>query len=111
MIYTYRCLEHPKQQVLVSRSMKEDGKWTHGTCSICGAPLEMDLRGSAAWFAFKMEKAGKWTGVYDFDYGKKATWDLTVPTKMAQLKAEGRIKDPFDSGPAPVDNFDLAGEI
>jgi hypothetical protein len=33
--------------------------------------------------------------VYDYDYGKKATWDMTVPGKMDMLKKEGRIRDPF----------------
>jgi predicted nucleic acid-binding Zn ribbon protein len=39
---------------------------------------------------------GRDTGIYDLDYGKRATEDLTPPGKMERLKKEGRIKDPFD---------------
>lgn len=41
--------------------------------------------------------AGKETGVYEYDYGKKATWDLTVPGKTERLTRDGRISDPFKS--------------
>lgn len=39
---------------------------------------------------------GKWTGIYEYDYGKRATYDLTVPGKLEALKKEGKALDPFD---------------
>jgi len=43
---------------------------------------------------------GKRSGFYEYDYGKKATWDLTVPGKMEELKKAGVIRDPFDDVPS-----------
>jgi putative FmdB family regulatory protein len=64
-------------------------------CPLCGGKTDQVYdRGNGASF-FRMTP-GKETGVYDFDYGKKATWDLTVPGKMERLKKEGTIADPFD---------------
>lgn len=63
-------------------------------CPLCGGVTEQVLRGHGGGF-FKMTP-GKETGVYDYDYGKKATWDLTVPGKSDRLKKEGVIRDPFD---------------
>ena len=43
---------------------------------------------------------GKRSGFYDYDYGKKATWDLTVPGKIRELIKAGIIPpDPFDAVP------------
>lgn len=48
-------------------------------------------------FKFDQSRAGRDTGVYDYDYGTRATWDLTVPGKMDKLARDGRIaRDPFD---------------
>jgi len=61
----------------------------------CGAPTDQVFdHGNGASF-FKMTP-GKWTGVYDFDYGKKATWDMTVKGKKEYLTKEGIISDPFE---------------
>jgi DUF971 family protein len=43
---------------------------------------------------------GKRSGFYEYDYGKKATWDLTVPGKMEELKKAGVLRDPFDDVPS-----------
>lgn len=49
-------------------------------------------------FKYDPSKAGKDTGVYEYDYGIRATWDLTVPGKMEKLTKLGRIEqDPFDA--------------
>ena len=43
---------------------------------------------------------GKRSGFYEYDYGKKATWDLTVPGKIDELRKAGVIPpDPFDKVP------------
>lgn len=48
-------------------------------------------------FHYDPKKAGKDTGVYEYDYGVRATWDLTVPNKIARLEKDGRIaRNPFD---------------
>ncbi len=48
-------------------------------------------------FKYDPSKAGQDTGVYEYDYGVRATWDLTVPGKMDKLTRQGRIaQDPFD---------------
>ena len=39
---------------------------------------------------------GKWTGMYDLDYGKHATWDLTPPGKQEALKKAGVMRDHFE---------------
>lgn len=60
----------------------------------CGKPMSWVPVTAAVKFG---RTPGKWTGVYDLDYGKRATEDLTVPGKMAALKRAGRIPpDPFD---------------
>lgn len=66
-------------------------------CPKCGAPTDQvfDRGHGASWF--KMTP-GKWTGVYDYDYGKKATWDMTVKGKRDYLTKEGIISDPFTNG-------------
>lgn len=109
MRYVYRCLNHPEMQVAVYRPMAEQDEWTHGVCDECGEPLELDLNGHGG-SRFKLTY-GKWTGVYEYDYGKKATWDCTPKGKMDYLKKEGIIRDPFDYGPPPVTNDHLVGEI
>jgi len=93
MIYEYRCLQHPHRVLVVSRPIHEQDKWQEGTCPECGEPLELDLDGhGGSWFNFTY---GKYTGCYDYDYGKKATWDLTPKGKMQKLEKEGVIVDPF----------------
>ena len=99
MKYEYRCLEHPDQKKVITLPMSADKGWTHGLCPICGSPLELELGlGDDHRSRFRLTY-GKMTGVYDYDYGKKATWDCTAPGKMDYLKKEGIIKDPFDSVP------------
>jgi putative FmdB family regulatory protein len=63
-------------------------------CPFCGGNTDQvfDHGNVSGWFK---QTPGKLTGVYDYDYGKKATWDLTAPGKMEMLKKEGRIRDPF----------------
>lgn len=48
-------------------------------------------------FKWDPSKAGKDTGVYEYDHGVRATWDLTVPGKIERLEKAGRIaRNPFD---------------
>jgi hypothetical protein len=109
MRYEYRCLEHPQQMLVIFRSAAEQHSWTEGICPVCGEKLELNLQGNGGFkFAFTY---GKETGVHDLDYGKHGTWDLTPPGKMERMKRLGIVKDPFDSGPAPVTNDDLVGAI
>jgi putative FmdB family regulatory protein len=64
-------------------------------CPECGSGTdEMFDRGNGG-FRFKLIP-GKPTGIYEYDYGKKATWDCTAPGKMDYLKREGIISDPFE---------------
>lgn len=65
--------------------------------SCCGKRMERIPQLFAAKFK---PTIGRDSGVYALDYGRRATEDLTVPGKMARLKRDGVIKDPFDS-PAP----------
>ena len=65
-------------------------------CVFCGGKTEQVFINGSGGFNFKMYP-GKWTGMYDYDRGKKATWDLTVPGKMDILKKDGTIRDPFES--------------
>ena len=108
MRYEFRCLTHPDQVEVVFRPMKEQEEWTHGQCPKCGRPLELNMNGSGHQFQLTY---GRLTGLYDYDYGKKATWDLTAPGKMQYCKKEGIIRDPFDYGPPPVTNDHLVPEI
>lgn len=64
-------------------------------CPECGGKTEQKFETGHGGSFFRMTP-GKETGIYDFDYGKKATWDLTVPGKMERLKREGVIGDPFE---------------
>jgi len=38
---------------------------------------------------------GRETGAYEYDYGKKATWDLTPPGKYDRLRHDGVVENPF----------------
>lgn len=38
---------------------------------------------------------GRDSGVYDLDYGKRATEDLTIPGKFERLQRAGTVADPF----------------
>jgi hypothetical protein len=71
------------------------GQYKEPLCPDCMDKMEQVLKGHGG-FRFKM-MPGKTNGVYEYDYGKKATWDLTAPGKMERLKKEGRINDPFDA--------------
>lgn len=61
-------------------------------CPDCASETDQMFDGGNGGSFFK-QTPGKDTGVYDHEYGKKATWDLTVPGKMERLRKEGRIKD------------------
>jgi hypothetical protein len=104
MIYVFSCIEHPAECVVVRCHHSERDSINPGVCPQCGQTFEQDLRGHGG-FSFK-RTPGVRSGVYALDYGRRATEDLTVPGKMEMLKKEGRIKDPFDSGPAPITNMD-----
>ncbi len=45
---------------------------------------------------------GKETGVYENDYGKRATWDLTPKGKYQRLIKDGVVSDPFAEHTADV---------
>ncbi len=61
----------------------------------CGGKMNVDLRGHGGFTL--QQTPGKWTGFYDYDYGKKATWDLTPPGKLEELRRRGVIaQDPFE---------------
>lgn len=109
MRYEYRCLNHPDQKVTLHLPMSEDKSWTHGNCPKCNSPLEMDLGKGDIHRSHFVLVYGKEQGVYDYDYGKRATWDLTPRGKMERLKKDGVIKDPFDSGPPPVQDWATEG--
>lgn len=111
MLYEFRCLRHPEQRIALQRDWRDQDEWTHGKCSICGEPLELDMGRGVGHRSFFRMIYGKETGIYEFDNGKKATWDLTPPGKMERLKKAGRIRDPFDFGAPPVTNDDLVPEI
>jgi hypothetical protein len=86
--------------------MSADKDWTHGTCSICGEPLEMDLGTGDLRRSHFTLVYGKDSGVYDYEYGKRATWDCTAPGKIERLKKDGRWKDPFENSPVrPVEDW------
>lgn len=105
MIYEYRCIEHPNERQSLSLPMNADKEWTYGVCPVCGEPLQMDLgTGDDHRSNFK-QTFGKWTGVYAYDYGKKATWDLTPKGKYAELKRRGTIGDPFDKVKERTNDF------
>jgi hypothetical protein len=102
MQYEFRCVEHPDRKQIVVCPAKFREQIVPERCHICGAEFEQELKGSGGgWFK---QTFGRLTGVYDYDYGRKATWDLTAPGKLEYCKKEGMIRDPFDSGPAPVIN-------
>ncbi len=63
-------------------------------CSECRVAMEWaPTTMGGAWFK---HVPGKETGVYEHDWGKKATWDLTIPGKIERLERDGRIpRDPF----------------
>ena len=63
------------------------------SCPRCGRRMEQVLKGHGGW---NCRLNGKMTGMYDYDLGKKATWDLTPPGKYQDLKEKGIIRDPFD---------------
>lgn len=111
MRYEFRCINHPEVMEEVYKPWQEQNEWTHGTCHVCGEPLELDLGSGDGHRSFFRQTFGKWTGVYEYDYGKKATWDLTPKGKIQTLKHQGVIRDPFDSGPAPVTNDHLVPEV
>jgi hypothetical protein len=62
---------------------------------ICGGETEQVFDKGHGGFKFAYTP-GKRTGVYEYDYGKKSTWDLTVPGKYEELKKAGIVGDPFD---------------
>jgi hypothetical protein len=110
MLYEFYCPDHPgaKPQVVFAPSSQYESIVVQ-ECPICGSKFSPDLRGhGGAWFK---QTFGKWTGTWDYDYGRKATWDLTPPGKMDELKRMGKIKDPFDSAPPPVTNEASVGDI
>lgn len=47
------------------------------------------------------QTTGRDSGIYQNDYGKRATEDLTPPGKWARLRKEGIVTDPFLDNPAP----------
>ena len=105
MRYEFRCVDHPeiKQIVYCPASLRDT--IIPETCQICGQKFDQELKGhGGGWFNFEY---GKETGAYDYDYGKKATWDLTPKGKMDRLKKEGIIRDPFDYGPPPNDHVEV----
>ena len=109
MFYEFKCIDHPSERWSIVCGIEERDGLEIPKCPECGAILEPDLKGhGGSWFK---QTFGKWTGVYDYDLGKKATWDLTPPGKMDRLKHDGVIRDPFDYGPPPVTNDHLVGEL
>ena len=96
MKYEFRCLEHPEQKQVIFCSHKDLDTVQVKKCEICGETLEQELGTGDDHRSRFTQTFGKWTGVYDYDYGKKATWDLTPPGKLAELKRRGIVKDPFD---------------
>lgn len=72
--------------------------YTEPPCPLCGDATDQVFDKGNGGFTLGMTP-GKRSGFYDYDYGKKATWDLTAPGKMEQLKKAGVIRDPFDEVP------------
>ena len=101
MKYEFRCLEHPEKKQEVWCTWREFDNIEVEKCPVCGERLEQELgTGDRSWFA---QTFGKWTGVYDYDYGKKATWDLTPKGKLQELTRLGVCGDPFSKyAPANV---------
>jgi predicted nucleic acid-binding Zn ribbon protein len=62
----------------------------------CGRKMEQVLQTSCI---VHQRIIGRDTGVYDLDYGKRATEDLTYKAKQERLKKDGRFYDPFDHAP------------
>jgi hypothetical protein len=90
-------------------SVKDRDGFTDPSCE-CGKLMEQAYDTSKGGWFFKY-KPGQLTGMHDYDYGKKSTWDLTPDGKMDTLKRLGKITDPFDYGPPPVTNDHLVGDL
>ena len=91
-LYEFKCR---KCKELVEKVMSV-GDYTEPTCE-CGGETDQVWSNGHGGFSFS-QTYGKWTGIYDYDYGKKATWDLTPPGKLEALQKAGKIADPFERG-------------
>lgn len=89
MRYEYECEGHERKSFIMSVKEHEEFK---PICAVCGKAMEQLYFPLGSYFNYK---PGRETGVYDYDYGKKATWDLTPPGKMERLKKEGVVRDSF----------------
>lgn len=90
-LYEFQCRKCLKLTELVMSV----ADYTEPPCDKCGGPTDQVWSHGHGGFAFKMTY-GRWTGLYDYDYGSKATWDLSPPGKIEELKKAGRIADPFE---------------
>lgn len=92
----YQCGRCEKRQVVVqSVHDPEQAPWCCKQVTQW-APTSVPL----GHFTYNPSKKGRDTGVYEYDYGVRATWDLTVPGKIDRLEHQGRIpRDPFKETP------------
>ena len=95
MRYEFKCDKCNKCKMVIMPASQRD---TYVEPECCDQKMEQTYESYG--YAFAMGKPGERTGIYEYDYGKKSTWDLTPPGKMEQLKRAGVLKDPFDGVPA-----------
>ena len=89
----YQCGKCGERQDVVGSVHDDSPAPIHCEQSMDWAPTEVPM----GRFRYDPSKAGRDTGVYEYDWGVRATWDLTVPGKMKRLERSGRIaRDPFD---------------
>jgi predicted nucleic acid-binding Zn ribbon protein len=93
--YEFKCDKCQGRKLVVMPASQRDA-FIEPEC--CGSRMEQTYESYG--YAFSMGEAGKRTGIYEYDYGKKATWDLTPPGKMDALKKAGVLRDPFDKAMA-----------
>lgn len=102
MRYEFKCLDDGERLMFVCPYKERDTLHPH--CPLCGQEMEQDY----TFYGYRLgRKDGKDTGFYDYDYGKKATWDLTPPGKIERLKKAGTIHDPFDDVPPRSGDVEL----
>ena len=95
--YPYEC-ETCGVKKEVTKSIHEYKSSDTVLCPDCETPMFRLMTQYTVVFG---RMVGRDTGIYDLDYGKRATEDLTFKAKVERLRKDGRFTDPFEDSPIP----------